>query len=207
MRLFLVEDEVLALQSLKRKIEDLNGDWEIVGTAANGVEALEKIPAAAPHLVLTDIRMPDMDGIALIEALRKQGSRITPIIISGYQEFEYAKQAMQLGVQDYLLKPVDPAELEKCLSRCRDAIARQRSQENVGAFPDIRFRPGEDYYAAYLIVGNALSGQAHGQHPQILLAAAFRWKKSSLLSWAMPGCIPWTAFSPTKPPFSSMGKG
>lgn len=167
MRLFLVEDEVMALQSLQRKIEDLDGDWEIAGTASGGTEALEKIPAAAPHMVLTDIRMPDMDGITLIERLREQKIRASCIIISGYQEFEYAKQAMRLGVQDYLLKPVDPAELDRSLQRCRDTILLRRSQENAGAFPNIPFRPGEAYYAAYIIVGNALSGQAHSHHPQI----------------------------------------
>lgn len=165
MRLFLVEDEVIALQSLKRKIEDLDGDWEIVGTAADGTEALAKIPGADPHILLTDIRMPDMDGISLIEHLRQMGSRVMPVIISGYQEFAYAQQAMRLGVQDYLLKPVDPAELNKCLNKCGEALKRQQDQEHTWSVPS--FQPGESYFAAYLFIGNALSGQAHSQHPAV----------------------------------------
>lgn len=174
MRLFLVEDEVPALQSLQHKIEDLNGDWEVVMTASNGVEALKRIPATKPDVVLTDIRMPDMDGIALVEELRRRGSPVLPVIISGYQEFDYAKQAVRLGVEDYLLKPVDPAELGDCLTRCAERLRLTRSRENVASFlvgEDrifLELAPGEKNFAVvYLAIANALSDLEHVQHPGV----------------------------------------
>lgn len=172
MKLFLVEDEVIALQSLQRKIEDLDEDYEIVGTASNGLAALSSIPVARPDVVLTDIRMPDMDGITLVEKLRERGSPVLPVIISGYQEFEYAKQAVRLGVSDYLLKPVNPEELAACLTKCAQRLKRQRSRENVTSFLvgddgiSIEFVPGEERFAvAYLVIANALSNLEHVQHP------------------------------------------
>lgn len=172
MKLFLVEDEVIALRSLRRKIEDLDAAYEVVGEASGGSEALTAIPAARPDVVLTDIRMPDMDGITLIERLRERGSQVLPVIVSGYQEFEYAKQAVRLGVEDYLLKPVDPSELTACLERCARRLRTRRSRENVASFLvgedriSIEFQPGENRFAAaYVVIANALSDLEHVQHP------------------------------------------
>lgn len=172
MKLFLVEDEVMTLHALQRKIEDLNREWMVVGTASNGVEALSLISAAKPDVVLTDIRMPDMDGIALVEKLRERGSPVLPVIISGYQEFEYAKQAIRLGVEEYLLKPVNPEELSDCLEKCARRLKSRRSRDNVASFLvgddsiSIELTPGERRFAAvYLVVANALSDLEHVQHP------------------------------------------
>ncbi len=174
MRIFLVEDEVMALRSLQRKIEDLNGDWEIVGTAFNGTEALPAILLANPQIVLTDICMPDMDGITLIAQLQECGSHAIPIIVSGYQEFDYAQQAMRLGVQDYLLKPVDPTELSKCLEQCASSLLQKRKKENViSVFAgenqlSLELGPNKtSYVIAYLFIANALSEHTHAQHPRV----------------------------------------
>lgn len=174
MKLFLVEDEVIALQSLKRKIEDLGDEWQIVGTAYNGVEALKKLESVTPDILLTDIRMPDMDGIELVERLAKTGRNVLPIIISGYKEFDYAKQALRLGVEDYLLKPVDPAELDACLKRSKKQIEQRRKKQNLTTLlladepASLSFAQGESRLAAaYLIIANALSDFDYIIHPDV----------------------------------------
>lgn len=133
-KIFLVEDEIFALRTLHRKIIDLNQDYEIVGTATDGIEALPKIQAAKPAIVITDIRMSDMHGLTLIRKMKENNIPAIPVIISGYQEFEYAKQAMKLGVEDYLLKPVDLDELEKCLANCRKKLEKKYLHKNIYSF-------------------------------------------------------------------------
>lgn len=88
----------------------------VVGEAATGQEGLTQIKALRPDIVITDIRMPDMDGLEML----REGRGVCPfhaIIISGYGEFDYAQQAIRLGVAEYLLKPVDVNELKNCLRR------------------------------------------------------------------------------------------
>ena len=112
MKIFIVEDEVFALKTLCKKVSDLSPDYEVVGTAADGVEALPGILKTQPAIVLTDIRMSRMDGLTLVQKMKENGVSAIPVVISGYQEFEYAKQAMHLGVKDYLLKPIELNELK-----------------------------------------------------------------------------------------------
>lgn len=95
-------------------------DWaafgiEVAGEAANGREALEQIDLLSPQIVLADIRMPVMDGIAFISESKKRYPQVRYILMSAYSDFEYAKQAIRLGVEDYILKPVKIAELEEVL--------------------------------------------------------------------------------------------
>ncbi len=198
MRLFLVEDEVFALRSLQRKIEDLNGDWEIVGTASNGTEALPAILLTNPQIVLTDICMPDMDGITLIAQLQECESHAIPIIVSGYQEFDYAQKAMRLGVQDYLLKPIDPVELSKSLEKCASTLLQNRKKENViSVFAgenqlSLELDPKETgYVVAYLFIANALSEHTHAQHPRVSYIGAAQLEHiiASLLPDAKLRCI------------------
>lgn len=173
MKIFLVEDEVPALRSLQQKIEDLHDDWEIVGTAFNGAQALEKISNCHPDILLTDIRMPDMDGIALIEALHARQIDTVVVIISGYREFDYAQQAVRLGVKDYLLKPVDPAQLQQSLNNCRTQLEARRNKVTIQGFltnslaHPIIYPSSALCYCAYLVVANALSDSEYLQHPVV----------------------------------------
>lgn len=173
-KIFLVEDEVFALQALERKIQDLNGPYQVVGSAFNGMEALSQIPLSAPDIVMTDIRMPDMDGITLIEKLQEQKLKVLPVIISGYQEFEYAQRAVRLDVKDYLVKPVNLIELKKCLEHCALQIKQRMQKENA-----VSFMIGEDSFSMnvfsethsflviYLIVANALIHVDNIIHPNV----------------------------------------
>lgn len=134
MKIFIVEDEVFALKTLCKKVSDLSADYEIVGTAADGVEALPGILETNPSVVLTDIRMSRMDGITLIQKMQEEGVSAIPVIISGYQEFEYAKQAMHLGVKDYLLKPIELHELKECLESCQKRLENTSRSQNIYSF-------------------------------------------------------------------------
>lgn len=126
-RVMVVEDEPHILRSIKRMIESLHPRFEVVATAYNGEEAIKLLPTAAPDILFTDINMPMLDGLDLLAYVKKQGLDIEPIIISGYQEFEYARKALSLGVNEYLLKPISRKDLSDLLDQL--FIKHERSQK------------------------------------------------------------------------------
>ncbi|WP_239619066.1 response regulator [Cohnella mopanensis] len=118
----LVDDEYFARKGLLGLIPWEKYGYEIVGEAEDGEEALELIERLVPDLVITDIRMPVIDGLELIQTIRERGDKSTKfIIISGYGDFKYAQQAVRFGVQDYLLKPIDEIELTDTLQRIAES--------------------------------------------------------------------------------------
>ncbi|WP_343249875.1 response regulator [Diplocloster hominis] len=175
MKLLLVEDEIHVLKSLEQKILDLNQDYEIIGTASNGTKALELIRQQTPDIVLTDIRMPGMDGLTLIREMAVLCPDAIAVIISGYQEFEYAKQAMSMGVLDYLLKPIDIQELDECLSHCRERCKEQQAKKRTNMVSvmmheekmPMTFHSDGTYVILYLIIGNPLQSADHIIHPSV----------------------------------------
>ena len=131
MRLLIVDDEIKTREGLKTNI-----NWKSIGidevfTAADGLDALDQYNRLKHDIVITDIRMPGMDGLALCENIVKQNNNTKIIIISGFSEFEYAKKAMKLGVTDYELKPVDLQGLMNLVSAAREKIAQIKEKEEV----------------------------------------------------------------------------
>ena len=121
----LVDDEEDAAQIIRKKM-----DWEamgfrVAGYAHNGVEALELAEEEQPDVVLTDIKMPYMDGLTLSRRLKELYPDCRIVIFSGFDEFEYAKEAIELEVEQYLLKPVDPQELKVAFSKLKASLDRQ----------------------------------------------------------------------------------
>lgn len=107
MRIIIAEDEKRARRALRNIITSISSEYEVVGEAANGVDALELIKILKPDVVMTDIRMPQMTGLELAgEVKRLQLEDIKFVIISAYEEFDYAKEAISLGVSEYLVKPL-----------------------------------------------------------------------------------------------------
>ncbi|MDF2723174.1 MAG: hypothetical protein K0Q59_2849 [Paenibacillus sp.] len=100
----IVDDESMVRLGLQTVIDWQAHDFEIVGAYKNGLEAWNAINATSPDVLLTDIRMPEMDGLELIRRIRGSGSSMNIVILSSYEEFEYARQALQLHVQDYIVK-------------------------------------------------------------------------------------------------------
>ncbi len=115
--LVIVEDEEIIRRGLICTIDWLKLGAKVVGEAGNGQEALEVIREKKPDVVLTDIKMPIMDGIALTEALRAEGNPAKLIYLTSYADFSYAQQALRLEVSDYLLKPVNEEDLGKALMK------------------------------------------------------------------------------------------
>lgn len=131
----IAEDEELLLHNLVKKVETTETDFVVAGTAQTGIQAYELVKKLHPDLVITDIRMPVMDGIALIKKIQENYPLTDFIITSGYSDFEYTKSAIQLKVTEYLLKPVDPDELKAALQQLSNKYRLQQS-----SFEDI-FNP------------------------------------------------------------------
>lgn len=104
LRVFIVDDELVVRVGIKSMIDWNSHGFEVVGEAADGEEALLKIPQVKPHIVMTDIKMPRMDGIELIKKLQESYSHIKVLVLSCHNDFEYVKQSMKLGAVDYILK-------------------------------------------------------------------------------------------------------
>ncbi|MCL6457285.1 MAG: response regulator, partial [Gorillibacterium sp.] len=116
-RIAIVDDERQVLQGMKRVIpwDELDAEW--VGEALNGADGLEVIRATQPDIVITDIYMPAMNGLDMIEQLRKDGFSGKIIILSGYSDFEHARQALRYGVSDYVSKPISVPTLKSILGK------------------------------------------------------------------------------------------
>lgn len=126
------EDEELLLNNLVLKVGKADSDFQVIGTAQTGEQALALVEKMHPDLLITDIRMPVMDGIALLTKVRSQFPFIKFIITSGFSDFEYAKKAITLNVSDYLLKPIDPDELKTALNKIkRDFQIARNDYESV----------------------------------------------------------------------------
>lgn len=123
----LVEDEKIIRSGLKSLIEDVIGGFRVIGEAENGKEALELLQRIKPDILITDIRMNEMNGLEMIKRIRIMHNNLPIVIVSGYAEFEYAKQALKFQVSEYLLKPIDRIELAGTMGRIRDEIDRARN--------------------------------------------------------------------------------
>lgn len=111
------EDERLIRRNLIKKISSLNLPLINCGEAANGAEAIELITQTCPHIVITDIRMPECDGLELVKYLSQNHPGIKTLILSGYDDFSYAQTAIRYSVSDYLLKPVVLDDLYQSLQK------------------------------------------------------------------------------------------
>lgn len=126
-KVMLVEDEELILQGIRNII-----DWEALGLevvhmAHNGKEALSLWEKEPVDLVVTDVEMPVMNGLNLLREIRGRDERVRFVILTGYDEFEYARKAIPLDVEDYILKPIDEEQLE--------AVAKKGASETPGDGP------------------------------------------------------------------------
>lgn len=121
-KILLVDDEAEVRTSIIRKIDWSAVGFQVVGDAENGVDALEKIEQLEPDVVLTDIRMPYMDGLEMAERLREIHPSIKVVLFSGFDDFEYAQKAIKLNIIEYILKPVNAEEMMEILLRIQGHI-------------------------------------------------------------------------------------
>ena len=132
MKVFLVDDEIATREGIRSSSLWEEGKYSLIGEAPDGEIALPMIYEEKPDIVITDIRMPFMDGLALTRAIKRSMPWIHIVILSGYSDFIYAKQAISLGVEEYLLKPVTADELRTVLDRIGEKI-REESSLRVNA--------------------------------------------------------------------------
>lgn len=121
MRILVVEDEVKIRKGIASLI-NRHTEHTVIGEAKNGVEGYEMALRHLPEVVITDIRMPEMDGLQMMQKLQEKGGPWHFVILSGYSEFEYAKQALRCGAEDYLLKPLAPEDVTGLLSSIQEKI-------------------------------------------------------------------------------------
>lgn len=125
-RVLLVDDEPWNRDILRNLGEWEQLDMVVAGEAEDGDQALQQLQQQNPHIIITDMRMPGTDGVALLETLSAQFPQIKVIVVSGYDDFNYAKHAIRHRAADYLLKPVNPDELNAVLAKCRRDLEKVR---------------------------------------------------------------------------------
>jgi two-component system response regulator YesN len=136
-KVMLVEDESFIRNGLKKLVEELVRGYRVIAEAKDGEEALDLLQKVTPDLLITDIRMPRMDGLHFIERLKEHGYTFPIVIISGHGEFEYAKKALRLQVADYLLKPIDRIELAKLLEKLRLELEELKGPGQTDVFDSV----------------------------------------------------------------------
>ena len=127
-KVFLVDDEIIIREGIRSSFPWEESGYSLVGEAPDGEIALPMIRDANPDILITDIRMPFMDGMALCREMKRQMPWVGVIIISGYDDFAYAREAISLGVQEYMLKPIAIKELKEVLDRISARIREKRRE-------------------------------------------------------------------------------
>lgn len=129
MKFVIVEDELRIREGIARLLPKLNGDYIVAGEAENGAEGLALIRREQPDVVITDVRMPVMNGLEMLKTLQEEHRQAKAIVLSAYSEFEYARTAIHFGVTEYLLKPVNPTEFREAVERVKTELESERSRK------------------------------------------------------------------------------
>ncbi len=119
LKVLVVEDEEMIRKGIVLAVDWAALDCVVVGEAANGLEALDAVERLDPSLIITDLKMPQMDGIEMLRRLRERGNQAYVIILTAYDSFTYAQSALRLGAVDFLLKPFHDGDLERAVTALR----------------------------------------------------------------------------------------
>lgn len=138
---YIADDEVWITIGLKKLIQKSELPFEVIGEAHNGVTTLEDIKTLKPDVLFTDIRMPGLSGLEVMSYISEHQFATKVVLISGYAEFEYARQAMLCGAFDYLLKPIQQETLNKTLSRLRNELEPAASETSEDTMENANHRP------------------------------------------------------------------
>ena len=127
LKVLIVDDEAVVRRGIVLGVDWASMGCVVVGEASNGEEGIAAAEQYSPNLIITDVRMPKMDGIAMMQELRRRGSRAHVIMLTAYSDFDYARSALQFGADDYLLKPFQDKELVAAIERIH-----RKEQEKSG---------------------------------------------------------------------------
>ncbi len=125
LKVLLVDDEIMIREGFKRLFDWEAHDCQVVGEAADGMEALGKIDSLCPDIVIMDINIPIMNGLKVIELSRMKHLNTAFVIVSGYDDFSYCQQALRLQITDYILKPVNYEEFGTCIDNLKISLYEQ----------------------------------------------------------------------------------
>ncbi len=145
LKVLVVEDEEMIRKGIVLTINWEALDCRVVGEAANGAEGLEAVRRVDPDLIITDLKMPQMDGIEMLRRLRESGNRTDVIILTAYDTFSYAQSALRLGAVDYLLKPFHDGDLEQAITRVHHRREARRHPEQAVELPETGTGPKSKY--------------------------------------------------------------
>ena len=151
---FLADDEPWALMALKNLIQWSDYGFAVSGEAQDGRQALERIERMGPDLIISDIRMPGMDGLALLQTIREKRWRAEVLLVSGYTDFEYARKALLYGCVGYLVKPVQEKELLEYLEKVRNILNEKYKADAPGGQKE---ENADGYRSEKLLVQNMVS--------------------------------------------------
>jgi len=129
--LLIVDDERWVRASLKKIVERTELPFHVIHEAAHGLEAMDWLKSKRVDALITDVRMPVMDGLQLVQSIQEEQVDTEIIIVSGHDEFHYAQKALRLGVRDYLLKPVLVEDMMKCLQKIKDTLESRKVREQT----------------------------------------------------------------------------
>lgn len=129
LRVLLVDDEIMIREGFKRLFDWESHDCQVVGEAADGMEALAQIDTLRPDIVIMDISIPIMNGLKVIQVSRLKHPNTAFVIVSGYDDFSYCREALRLQITDYILKPVNYEEFGTCIDNLKISLFQQRVAE------------------------------------------------------------------------------
>lgn len=129
-KVLLVDDEEEVRNAIEQRINWEELGFEVIGKAQNGVKAMEIAEKLQPDVVITDIKMPYMNGLELARNLKEENPGVRILILTGFDEFEYAKEAVHLEIEEYILKPINANELSECLKRLKNVLDKEREKKN-----------------------------------------------------------------------------
>jgi Response regulator containing CheY-like receiver domain and AraC-type DNA-binding domain len=193
-KIVVVEDEPVIMENIIQKINSASPYFTVTGSARNGKEALEIIASTKPDILFTDIRMPKMDGLELISIVKDQYPDIHIIILSGYNEFEYAQKAIKLGVKEYLLKPLNTESLIKTLANTKSILdaAFSNAERNIlfsginstedSPEPSLALQ-NSNYYLFLICIGHLCNHLPSGKLTSFFSSIWSGIKWSDLITW------------------------
>ena len=149
-KVLLVDDEEEVRNAIEQRINWEELGFEVIGKAQNGVKAMEIAEKLQPDVVITDIKMPYMNGLELARNLKEENPGVRILILTGFDEFEYAKEAVHLEIEEYILKPINANELSECLKRLKNVLDKEREEK-------LNVRKLEQYYTDSLPVLKQIS--------------------------------------------------
>ena len=164
-RVLLVDDEEDIRVGISRKMDWAGLGFSLVGEAENGQDALEMAEQLRPDVVLTDIKMPFMDGLELCRILTQRLPAAKFVVFSGFDDFEYAKQAIRMNVSEYILKPINAPELSEVLRKLRGQLDTERAQRQDLEILRSRYEESlpvlRELFYAHLLEGRIPAGQVY----------------------------------------------